>query len=168
MWSDLSVNVVEEDNYQWQFSDGVSSAYAHPQQEYTGFSGVKGYGHLKLVSPWLFKTKQDLNWVCTCPIYNVHNNSDFIFAQGLLNFKHQLSTNLQLFLNTQKPRTFLIPFSTVFMFTPMSEAKVVVHRHLVSEYDYNRMTHSSILNTFVGKYGLHNRLQKCPYKDETK
>ena len=167
MWSDLSVNVLENGAYQWQFSDSISTADVHDEEQFTGL-GISGYGHIKLVSPWRFKTKQDLNWVSTCPIYNLHNNNDFIFAQGLLNFKHQATTNVQMFLNTQNPRTFLIPFNTVFMFTPMSESNVVIHRHLISNDEYNLISQTSMLNTFVGKYNLHNRLPQCPYKDKTK
>jgi len=167
LWSDLAINVLENKRYEWQFADNCSTAEVHDEEQYAGI-GLTGYGHLKIRSPWFFKTKKDVDWVSTCPIYNLHNPNDFIFAQGLLNFSKQPGTNLQVFLNLQTPKTFLIPLDTVFMFTPMSESKVVIHRHLVSSDEHKAMWQTAAPNNFIGKYSLLNRIQKCPYKDNTK
>jgi hypothetical protein len=167
LWSDMSVDCLNKDAYRWQFSDNVSTADIHSNKQYSGFN-LGDFSHVKINSPWQFETKEDVNWMMSCPIYNLDNQTDFIFPQGLLNFKYQPGTNIQLFLNLAQPRTFLIPFGTVFLFTPMSEKNVVVHRHLITQQEHNRRTQSATLSTFVGKYNLHNRLPKCPYKDSTK
>lgn len=167
MWSDLSVNVSQNEGYQWQFSDGTSTADVHSNKQFEGFN-LNGFSHLKLNSPWFFETKKDIEWMVSCPIYNLENHTDFVFPQGLLNFKRQYVTNIQLLLNTTQSRTFVIPFGTVFLFTPLSDSKVVIHRHLITEEQHKLKTQKSMLNTFINKYQIHNRAQKCPYKDETK
>lgn len=167
MWSDLCINVPVKNQYQWQFSDGVSSADIHGEQQFTGLS-VDGFSNIKIKSPWLFKTKLAVDWLLSCPMYSLQNQSNFIFPNGILDFKTQSTTHIQLFINTQQPGTFTIPFDTLFLFTPISDAKVTIHRHLVTMPEYVSMTELATQNTFLGKYRLHKRIQKCPYKDKTK
>lgn len=167
LWSDLAIKVLGENNYEWQFSDNLSTATVHDAAQFSGFN-TSGYGHLKLNAPWVFQTKKDIEWMISCPIYNLETHTNFIFPQGVLNFKHQPATNIQLFLSTSQPRTFVIPFGTVFLFTPLSDSKVVIHRHLVTEEQYKLNQQKSIPNTFVNNYQTHKKVQKCPYKDETK
>ena len=168
LWSDLAVAVADEGVYSWQFSDNTTSASAHPKEQYAGFSGVDFHGHLKLESPWLFVTKQDVNWILTDPIYSRKNFKDYVLAQGLLNFSKQNGTNLQLFIDTTIPREYVIPFGTTFLFTPMTDKKVVLHRHLVREESYRSRKAKTCPITFINKYRNQLSIPKCPYKDDIK
>jgi hypothetical protein len=162
LWSDLAINVSSKDNYQWQFADEMSSATTHDATQFSGFN-TSGYGHLKIYNPWLFETKHDIEWMLSCPIYSLNSHNEFIFPQGLLNFKRQRAANIQLFLNVNQPKSFVIPFDTVFLLTPLSDSKVVIHRHLLTEEQYKSKSQSDIRSTFINKYQLHNRIEKCPF-----
>jgi hypothetical protein len=168
LWSDLCINVNEASEYYWQFSDGQSTATPHEKDQYTGFSITETHGHLKLEAPWRFHTKHNLDWLYTQPIYGYKNIKDYVFSQGLLNFSRQGGVNIQLFIDITQAKTFLIPFGTTFLLTPMSDKKVIVHRHLISEELFSSKKSMSSGISFINKYKRQSKTQKCPYKDEIK
>lgn len=165
LWSDLCISVGQDGSYKWQFSDLQSIAEIHSPLQYKGFLPTDKYGHLKIRSPWLFSTKTDISWVVTNPIYNRLDFNDYNFAQGLLNFNRQHSTNFQFFLSVAYPKTFTIPFGSVFLFTPMSDKKVVLHRHLISDQEFNSKLSLGSATTFINRYKHRQNNPKCPYKD---
>jgi hypothetical protein len=63
LWSDLAVNITDKENYEWQFSDGTTESAPHNKNEYTGLLGSSNYGQLKIISPWLFYTKDSITWL---------------------------------------------------------------------------------------------------------
>lgn len=165
LWSDLAVNIISKDNYGWQFSDGTTESGTHNKQEYVGLLDSQDFGHLKILSPWLFYTKQDVTWVVSEPIYNRKTISDYVLAQGVLNFSKQHATNLQMIMNTEIPNKFIMPFGTPFLFTPLSDKKVVIHRHLISNDDFMSKKETAKPITFGNKYKAQQKITKCPYKD---
>jgi hypothetical protein len=167
LWSDLHISTVNS-GYNWQFADSLTRADVHNPKEYAGFLTTEKYGHLKIHSPWVLSTKEDLNWVYTQPIYNRTTFIDYFMAQGLLNFKFQPSANLQMFINLEKSKKFTVPFGTPFLLTPMSDKKVVVHRHLITDEQYKSKASLATTSMTVNKYKTHNKLPKCPYKDNLK
>jgi hypothetical protein len=164
LWSDLHIKT-EGSMYNWQFSDNTTKAEVHNPKEYQGFSLTEKYGHLKIHSPWLLSTKEDLNWVYTQPLYNRSSAVDYSMAQGLLNFKRQPAAHLQLFINLENNKQFVIPFRTIFLLTPMSDKKVVVHRHLITNEQFASKASLATPSTTVNKYKTQIKIPKCPYKD---
>jgi hypothetical protein len=168
LWSDLSISIAPNSNYSWLFSDTTTVAMPHPQQQFTGAPFASSYGHLKIESPWLFECKQNINWVLTEPIYNRKSFKEYVIAQGLLNFSKQNATNIQMFIDVTTPKEYLIPFNTPFLFTPMTDKKVVIHRHLLNKQNHESKQNKARPSTFINKYRVHQKINKCPYKDETK
>lgn len=168
LWSDLGVHVTEDKRFAWQYSDRYSEADSHNPTEFTGFVDPAGYGHIKLVSPWFFSTKENLNWLVTQPIYNRHEFTNYTVAQGLLNFSKQSATNIQLFIDLSKEQVFTIPYKTPFFLTPLSDKEVVIHRQLVSENKLQSIKQKSTMVTFINKYKNAGKNIKCPYKDNIK
>jgi hypothetical protein len=168
LWSELCVTVYDQANFAWQFSDKTSAASLHVERQYKGFSVAKTHKQIKLFSPWRFKTKEDLNWLFTNPIYNRQELQNYLFCQGFLNFKHQTATHMQLFLDVSTPRTYIIPFGSVFLLTPLTDKKVVIHRHLVSKEYFESIGEGGMPISFISKYKKQQRTTKCPYKDNLK
>lgn len=166
LWSELCIEA-NQDNYAWQFSDRKSVAHMHDPYQYDGFLG-KNYGHLKLESPWVFETKSDIDWLLTDAIYNKTELVNYAIPPGLLNFSKQNNTNIQLFINLTNNHSFTIPLHTPVLFTPLSDKKVVVHRHLISPEEFTRKRQMSSQITFINAYGVSQKVVKCPYKDATK
>lgn len=167
LWSDLCIDVADGE-FRWQFSDEVTKGIAHEEAQYRGFIATKNYRHLKIDSPWLFQTKEDINWLLTDPIYNRTSLNDYVTPPGALSFLTQHTTNIQLLIDLATPRRFILPFKTTFLFTPLSDKKVVVHRHLIGEEEYRVKNARHVRTTFLNAYINQQRVVKCPYKDETK
>lgn len=161
LWSDVCIKV-SNGGYEWQFSDKTSIADIHNDYQYTGFVG-KDYGQLKLISPWFFKTKSNIDWLVSAPIYNVHSFRDYVLAQGLLNFSEQYATHLQLLVDLAIDKVFIIPFGTPTLLTPLTDKKIVIHRHLISDLEQQTFSQSSLNSTFVNKHKK-PRLKNCPYR----
>jgi hypothetical protein len=168
LWSDLAVCINEDRSFNWQFSDAFSNAIPHSPQQFSGFKAVDNYAHLKITSPWVFSTKEDVHWVLTDPIYGKESLDNYTIAQGLLNFKHQNATNIQLFLNTSQPRNYVIPYKTTFLFTPLSDKEVVIHRHLITHEVFESKRSLTVRTTFINRYRNKQKAIKCPYKDNLK
>lgn len=164
MWSDLAVKVYEK-NYTWQFSDEHTEAKVHPQEQYDGYLNDANYGHLKIVSPWLFSTKEDVNWMSIDGIYNRTDFRSYILANGFLNFSNQPRVNLQLFIDISKNYSFIIPFNFPFLFTPLTEKEVVIHRHLVSQEKFDSISQRATRIKFINKYREIQKTKKCPFND---
>ena len=167
LWSDIYFEV-SAGEYRWQFVDEQSDASIHSESQFNGFLNSSEYGHVKIISPWVLSTKSDLNWIQSQPIYNREELKNYSLAQGLLNFKRQHSAHIQLFLNLSSPRQFVIPFKSVFLLTPLSDKKVVVHRHLITKEQFLSKEELSVPPTRINKYSIQNKLPKCPYKDNIK
>lgn len=168
LWTDLCINVAENRTYEWQFSDFHTKAVIHDAKQYAGFLKGNEFGHIKIESPWLLSTKADIDWLMTDPVYNHKVHRDYLVAQGMLNFSKQTGANVQLFVDTSSPRTYMIPFGSLFLFTPLSDKKVVVHRQLITREEFDSKSALSTPITFINKYKNQRRIPKCPYKDSYK
>lgn len=168
LWSDLAIEVNSKQNYAWQFSDIQSIVSVHGENQYKDAPFTENNVHLKIETPWLFQTKSDIDWLLTEPIYNNSKFNNYVLAQGLLNFSRQVGANLQLFLDVSTPKKYVIPFGSIFMFTPLSDKKVVIHRHLVDLKKYDSIEATATSITFINKYRNQQKITKCPYRDEIK
>jgi hypothetical protein len=168
LWSDLAISVDNNKEYRWQFSDSATAGLVHNYQQHLGFLDSDDQAHLKICSPWAFKTKSNVDWVMAEALYNRKTLRGYTTLPGILNFYKQSGTNIQMFIDISSPGFFTIPFGSVFLLTPMSDKKVVVHRHLIDEPQFKKILtlHNQI--TFINKYKTIQKTIKCPYKDNTK
>lgn len=169
MWTELAVKV-QDHNYIWQFSDEYTEGIVHSRNQYAGFT-TEAEGHLKIKSPWFLQTKDDIDWVVTSPTYSSKDVFGYSLLPGLLNFKYQNSTNLQVMINLSANRNIRVPCNTpMALLTPMSDKKVVVHRHLISQPALKKIIDRHATNSFINKHNNHKNafINKCPYKDHIK
>jgi hypothetical protein len=170
MWSELVIKIDSDRGYRWQFADGVSEAMVHPAEQRGDFLPDSRYAHLKIKSPWAFKTKTDLNWVWSHPVYNFENPEQFIVVPGVIEFKHQAALNINIVFDKTVPRNIEIGFNQVMAhITPMTDKKVEVRRHLITEQEYAKITASGVPSTFINKYGENKKAKEkfsnCPFID---
>jgi hypothetical protein len=166
LWSDLTIEVANY-NYKWQFSDMSSSATVHENEQRKGFLIKDVNGHLKLESPWYFKTKKDINWVWTPATYNLQTLQDFTVLPGVLNFTKQTATNVNIIIPLEINRKFTIPLNQPLVnIYPMSECEVVIKRHLVSPQEMKtiNLNSASFINTYIKAQELKKFYSDCPYK----
>ena len=167
LWSELHILINSDKTYKWQFSDGKSIAVAHPTQQMDGMLNSSKLAHLKLISPWLFKTKQDIGWVWSYPSYSYDKPEQIIVMSGIVNYTKQQGTDINILINTNE-NIIKLPFGQPLVhITPLTEHRIIVRRHVVDEKEYKKLD-SKYQPTFINKYKntLHakTKFNKCPYK----
>jgi len=167
MWSDLIIETQENGSFNWQFSDRKTSAGPHHEQQRTNF--LSNHAHLKIHSPWFFKTKEDVKWVWSQPMYSLEEDSAGIkVLPGVIDFYNQMATNINLLIPCDKKQTYFYKQGRpLVQLTPMSDRKFEIVRHLISQDEFDNFigAHSAI--TFLNKYfnvvNKRNQFADCPY-----
>jgi hypothetical protein len=173
LWSDLAIELdaIGNIDYRWQFSDGKSKIYSHPQGERGSHLKDSEYVHLKITSPWLFSCDEDIDWVCIKPEWNFSTPEKIIMPPGTVDFKYQNATNINFFLKyTQEKQQFIIPAGTpMYHIIPLSEREVELSLHMVSNEEYQNIVSKHTRISFTNKYFkiknlLKNKQNFCPFK----
>jgi hypothetical protein len=167
MWSDLVINYTA-DSLQYQFADSLSEMANHNMSQRRGF--LPNNIDVKIVSPWLFKSKDEINWMTVKPMYNYPEEVNFDVCHGVVNFKYQSVTNMNIILNRVNENTkFVIEAGQpIWQMIPMTERKVVVKTHLVNRDEFLRIKEQTNKVKFVGSYNytkkiLQEKESKCPF-----
>jgi len=167
LWSDLLIDITSCNEYRWFFSDGMSNAGNHNlKNQATGF--LNNYAHIKLDTPWRFKTKEKINWVWSHPTYSFPNSHNMVSLPGVVNYFEQRGVNINLLFFAEKKIKILIPQGHPMVhITPMSDRKVEIVRHLVTKEEYSRIASIGTRITFKKKYESNKKRQmqfkNCPY-----
>lgn len=165
LWSDIAVQVHFDPNvgFRYEYADGRSTASAHPSDQHKGFMPPHAGQHVKLESPWRFKTSESVEWVATPSTFNV-NSLDYTLLPGVVNFKYWHGTHAQ-FVFARKPQevaTYNLRHGMpLYMYIPMSERPVDIRRHLVSAEELNQIKN---VHFKFSKSGMATRKlrQTCP------
>ena len=165
-WSDFYVNFFGKDSFSWEFSDGKSNAVHHPVMQRDGF--LPDYVHLKMSSPWLFKSQKGVQWVWSHPSYNYAQNNDIVSLPGITDFYYQHATHINIMFHYISEKKIFIPQGQpLVVLTPMSERKVEIVRHLVDKEEMIRLNCRSYAITFQNKYKTimekKDQFADCPY-----
>jgi hypothetical protein len=168
LWCDLAI-AVENNQAFWQFSDQATIAVSHPPEQYGNYWPTNEYQHLKIDTPWIFRTKEDISWLWSCPTYNIRNLTDYTLLTGITNFSHIGTPNINLMLNVKENKKYILPVNHVMAhLTPLTEKKIDIRRHVLSSEEYNKRNndiHSRI--SFTGVYSKSKKLSqkhsKCPF-----
>jgi len=163
-WEDILFNVTETEIKCGSASKSVKfDSHSYKQRE--GF--LKNFHHTKIGSPWMFKCKHDINFSWQKPMYNFENPIDFILMDGVVSYKYQNSTNINL-LFRKSPKTVMIEFlQPLVLITPHTEKRLVIKNHLVSEQEIEQMSDRMI--KYINIYSTIKKLtdekdrKKCPF-----
>jgi hypothetical protein len=168
LWSDLAIAVQDKQIF-WQFADQNTFATSHPPQQYGYNWPLNEFQHLKIDTPWIFRTKEDISWVWSCPTYNIQHLNDYTLMPGITNFSHIGTPNINLMLNVKEDKKYILPVNHVMAhLTPLTEKKIEVVRHVIDPKEYdkiNKDTHSriSFLNSYLKTKQLTEKHSKCPF-----
>ena len=168
LWCDLALAVKDNELY-WQFADQSTNSINHPPQQYGNFWPTDEYRHLKIDTPWIFRTKENIDWVWTSPSYNMKDLDKFTILPGITNFSYVGTPNINMMFNLKNERKLILPVNHVLVhLTPMTERKIEIKRHLLDSKEYEKMNndiHPKI--SFSGVYGKTKKLKekhkKCPF-----
>ena len=139
LWSDLVIRLepAMQDGYAWRYADGRSKLTEHDAFQRGDFMPPEHFQHIKLDSPWYLRCEEDINFLLFDPFWPSYEGEEVaIIPPGILNFKHQPGTNINMFIRKlpDEARDVTLKFNTPLVFiTPLTERKVVLRHHLVSK-----------------------------------
>lgn len=174
LWSDLIIHLQKnpEPSCYWKFSDGISKMDVNSPQRLDGFVDPTEHLSIKIDSPWAFSCKEDIQWVTVGNNWNKNTINKFTNLNGILNFKYQSSTNIQIMCDLPKKyekNEIFLPYETNLLnFFPMSERPVQIHNHLISDEEFKKydlkMSGISFSNIYRNiKKIVDNNESKCPF-----
>lgn len=168
LWCDLAIKTEAQDigSVFWQFSDSETNAGPHEAFQYGEYAD-NTVQHLKIETPWQFRTKDEVKWVWSGNPWNQNLLNKVIVLPAVVEYKYQHATAIQAMISRQEQRQdILIKHGTpIVNLFPMSESNVEIHNHLVSLEEYNRLHNKSKPLTFSKKYSYIKNLEKankCP------
>jgi hypothetical protein len=138
LWSDLVIRLepAMQDGYAWRYADGNSKLSEHAAFQRGDFMPPEHFQHIKLDSPWYLHCDEDINFLFFDPFWPSYEGEEVaIIPPGLLNFKYQPGTNVNMFIRKlpDEARDVTLKFNAPLAFiTPLTERKVVLRHHLVS------------------------------------
>lgn len=173
LWSDLSVWVdkIGSDGFRYQYADEFSSAVNHSSAQTNGRYPEDKFVHLKLIVPWSAREKTGVNFLLHSPYYNLDNFTDYSLPSGVVNFKFQHTINVNMLFNREKTeKVVTINYDTPMLFvTPMTENKVEIKNHLVSDLELRKIIKGAAKVKFFNSYKTVKQKSiekesRCPFK----
>ena len=166
-WADINYRVTKNEGYRYSGSSGINASEHPADQRGYGFSD---YYHSKMISPWRFRTSSNIKFSFIPACWHHENYANVTIPPGIVEFKHQSSTNVNL-LFVKGDYNFFIPAGLPLVhYVPMTEDNVQFRNHLVSEAEFKKYSnHSGIgIKGLKGLISLGNRNEernksKCPF-----
>jgi hypothetical protein len=167
LWSDLALQV-ENKNIFWHYADDISTCDFHDHQQWENYTDINKYYHLKIKSPWIAKCKDNINFYFTKPFWNHSLGVPYEILSGVLNFKYNNSTHIQMMIDIQKNYIYnfkaLTPMAHVIPFT---DKELIIKNHLVDEHEFKKIGNHRVgafLNSYAKSMHISKKLEnKCPF-----
>jgi len=107
LWTDICLVINPDGTFGYQCADLKTSILSHPSTQIPGF--YNGYTNLKIISPWAIKSSHEVKFYWTSPYYYYDLPTKYVLAPGIMEYKFNHSTNINLFLPVQdKPYQFML------------------------------------------------------------
>jgi hypothetical protein len=171
LWSDLAIKTESDGKYQWRFADQRTGATIHPSFQRGEYLNEQSYAHLKILSPWYVTCKENVDFVWTYPFWNFETPEDIMMPPGIIDFKYQIATNINLFVKIDnKTKDIIIPAGQPMAhIIPMSERPIEIHNQLVSDDEWDKLTSKHSPTVFKNQYRKTKELidsneAKCPFQ----
>jgi hypothetical protein len=163
MWSDLVLSVEAEGSphYAYQYADRKSSVEVHEQSQRGVYLPETKYQNVKLINPWVARTKQNVQWVFSQPTWCFLEPQKVIVPSGILCLKDQHELNVNMIVPRAAGETTVLNFAVgqpLAFLTPMSDAQVLVKHHQVDAQEFKKFSTPRLF--FFGDYLKKRAAQK--------
>jgi hypothetical protein len=130
----IEVGTLEERGYKWRIRDQNEVAYSHDRDQFEGFV-TEDYQHIKLLTPWKFKSNRYVEFLWSDPIWNRQNFLDYAVLPGVVDYKYQFDTPVNLmFRYRETPHVLQFNLGDPFvMLAPLSDCTIKIKHHLVDK-----------------------------------
>jgi hypothetical protein len=165
MWSDMALDIKNK-TYKWQFADFKTEAHAHSAEQWKTYADPKNYAHLKIISPWSVKCKHNIKFQFLSPFWSHPIDSIYRVLPGIVDYKYNYGTHINLLINIQNDYRGMIPAATPMAhIIPLSEKELIIKNHLVSIEEYKNNFWDPYTFTDAYKHAKNNidKQEKCPF-----
>jgi hypothetical protein len=169
-WTDIQIKTNHDSYYLMMAKQAVNKNYPmfenHGRDQHSGIFDDKL--HMKLYSPWYLKQNKKCNFALMPAVWHDPVNwQNFTILPGVLDFKYQHSTNINLFLERNRERIFIEAGTPLYHIVPLTDDPVEFKCHLVSTEELNKIYHSKY-GSFNGAYKNAKRHENekeksCPF-----
>jgi hypothetical protein len=142
-WFDFELTIFDKNNeqwYEWEASNhDVNTDNSHGTEQFKTFA-EQNVKNMKIDSPWLCKTKEEIYWTWTQPTWN---NKSFLgnlqLMPAVTNFKYQYETHINyMVLNKDNTVTYDIPpLTPLVIMHPLTEKNIKICHHLIDDDEFN-------------------------------
>lgn len=165
LWTEIDFDI-SQDMYKWFTADGETKIETHSLAEMGQYINPDEYGHIKINTPWAIKTKSDINWMFTNMYWNHKPIEDFVIPPGIVNYKYQHTTHINMFLSLKEKKTFSLNAGDPMVYLlPLTEKEVILKHHLIDMNEFNNYfrTKISFLNSYRKRANILKSKSKCPF-----
>lgn len=152
------------------FSDMTTKSDTHDYSQMQGYIDPSKYRHFKIVNPWYFKCKEEIYFSFQQPLWSFSDLSDIFVSPGVVDYKYQNGTNINFFMNLENPKIELEAGQPMAHIIPLSERKLKIHRHVVSNHEMDKVVINNTQPFFRNKYAKRKLMidkkeseKKCPF-----
>lgn len=166
-WCDTAFNITNE-QLSFHYSNDTTKVLVHSNKQV--FPGYQDYYIAKLISPWQINNKDNIPFMAIGTTWD-HEKYDFKVMPGILNFHTQSSSNVFLGIKKNIEQQIYIPIGTPLVhFVPLSEKKIKIHNHLVTEQELKTKTYNETgtvygwrRTVFLSNRNDKRNESKCPF-----
>lgn len=141
----LEVGTIHEKTIGMRISNDNSKVISHPNVQFDRFALEDGF-NFKLRSVWAFRTNKKIWFSWNQPSWSIRENIfKYSTLPAVINFYEQSGTNINFFLrHTNEKQTIEInPLTPLVILHPLTEEKITVRNHLVSDKEYDSVLSSN-------------------------
>lgn len=164
-WCDLVIDI-RLDGMSYHFSNGKELII---HKEIQTAPGYDNHYILKLCSPWIVQTKEDVQFLELGTEWSFQN-FNFRILPGIVNFHYQTSTNIFLAVRKNIPDQFQIPMGhPLGHFVPLTDKKIKIHNHIVTDEEIKTKTYNETGTSAGWRRSMalirrnDERKSKCPF-----
>jgi hypothetical protein len=168
LWTDMLISK-DEKGFVVDFSDRETKGGSHDVEQMGSYINPNDFAQFKIISPWLFYCKEDVEWTWTQPTWNFPVMDQITIPPGVIDYKYQHGTNINIFFrNGQK--ILIESGQPMVNIRPLSERKLKLHTHLVDNSVIKKIARRNSSISFTGKYNKIKQImkkkeseKKCPF-----
>ncbi len=142
-WADFIVDV-RHNGYSYHYTNGPAPAVF--QSDVNILPGFEKHFIMKMGSPWMIQTKDDIPFVTFGTEWSLEH-IDAKIIPGSINFSETGTTNVFMVFKKPEPGNeyqLKIPIGEALQqFVPLTERKIKIHNHLVTDQELNKMVMSA-------------------------
>ncbi len=167
--------------WEWRSSNSdLDTSHSHVQLQFMGFAGQHGH-NIKIVSPWALRTKEEVYFTWTEPLWNMVDYKNTIkILPAVVNYKYNHASEINLFIEQKDfPQRCTIPaLNPLVIMHPLTERPIKLVHHNVTKDEYARLfgidkmimrdTSHDSSQIYNRKKKLHQKIEEresgCPFR----